>query len=123
MISHRTKGVRHLLAAWDMNTDRLYGHNQDHGEPHQALGALPLPAQRQPQPARGAHRHRHGQLQSAPVDQEDNRVSNWAAANNVELPYVPTNARFLNRIECHFTALRYFALNGTDHQTHESRTP
>ena len=26
-----------------------------------------------------------------------------------------------NRIECHFTALRYFALNGTDHQTHDEQ--
>jgi len=34
---------------------------------------------------------------------------------------VPTNASFLNRIECHFTALRYFALNGTDHQSHEEQ--
>ena len=44
-----------------------------------------------------------------------------AAANNLELAYVPTNASFLNRIECHFTALRYFALNGTDHQSHEEQ--
>ncbi len=38
-----------------------------------------------------------------------------------ELAYVPTNASFLNRIECHFTALRYFALNGTDHHSHEEQ--
>jgi len=36
----------------------------------------------------------------------------------VELACVPTNASYLNRIECHFTALRYFALNGTDHRNH-----
>jgi hypothetical protein len=34
---------------------------------------------------------------------------------------VPANASFLNRIECHFTALRYFALNGTDHRSHEEQ--
>ena len=34
---------------------------------------------------------------------------------------MPTNASFLNRIECHFTALRYFALNGTDHRSHEEQ--
>jgi hypothetical protein len=39
----------------------------------------------------------------------------------VELAYVPTNASYLNRIECHFTALRYFALNGTDHRNHEEQ--
>ena len=41
---------------------------------------------------------------------KDQRVGDWAKANNVELAYVPTNASFLSRIECHFTSLRYFAL-------------
>jgi hypothetical protein len=49
------------------------------------------------------------------------RVGEGAAANNVELAYVSTNAPYLNRIECHFTALRYFALNGTDHRNHEEQ--
>jgi hypothetical protein len=48
----------------------------------------------------------------------DPRVGQWAAAHNVELAYVPTNASWLNRIEAQFTALRYFALDGTDHPTH-----
>ena len=52
----------------------------------------------------------------------DSRVGEWAAANNVELADVPTNASYLNRIECHFTALRYFALDGTDHQSHEEQS-
>jgi transposase len=30
---------------------------------------------------------------------EDARVADWAAANNVELAYAPTNASHLNRIE------------------------
>lgn len=42
-------------------------------------------------------------------------------ANNVELAYVPTNASFLIRIECQFTALRYFTLDGTQHRTHEEQ--
>jgi hypothetical protein len=49
---------------------------------------------------------------------QDPRVAGWAAANNVELAYSPTNASWLNRIEAQFTALRYFALNGTDHASH-----
>jgi DDE superfamily endonuclease len=46
---------------------------------------------------------------------DDPRVGQWAAANNVDLAYVPTNASWLNRIEAQFTALRYFTLDGTDH--------
>ena len=49
----------------------------------------------------------------------DARVGDWAAANNVELAYVPTNASWLNRIEAQFQALRYFTLDGTDHRSHE----
>ncbi len=52
---------------------------------------------------------------------KDQRVSEWAAANNVELTYVATNASWLNRIECQFTALRYFTLDGTDHRSHEEQ--
>jgi hypothetical protein len=51
----------------------------------------------------------------------DRRVGDWAAANNVELAYVPFSASWLNRIEPQFTALRYFALDGTDHPTHRAR--
>ena len=47
---------------------------------------------------------------------KDHRVGDWAAANNVELAYVPFYASWLNRIEAQFTALRYFALDGTDHR-------
>jgi len=48
----------------------------------------------------------------------DTRVGDWAAANNVELAYVPFYGSWLNRIEAQFTALRYFALDGTDHNSH-----
>jgi transposase len=51
----------------------------------------------------------------------DRRVGNWAAANNVELAYVPFYGSWLNRIEAQFTALRYFALDGTDHPSHREQ--
>nr|WP_237535878.1 hypothetical protein [Streptomyces sp. SID3343] len=49
------------------------------------------------------------------------RVGDWAAANNVEFAYTPTNSSWLNRIEAQFTALRYFALDGTDHPGHKAQ--
>jgi hypothetical protein len=56
---------------------------------------------------------------------KDPRVGEWAAANNVELAYVPRARAFyaswLNRIEAQFTALRNFALDGTDHPNHEAQ--
>ena len=33
----------------------------------------------------------------------------------------PTNSSWLNRVEAQFTALRYFALDGTGHITHQEQ--
>ena len=52
---------------------------------------------------------------------KDKRVGAWAAASNVEIAYTPTNSSWLNRVEAQFTALRYFALDGTDHATHHEQ--
>ena len=52
---------------------------------------------------------------------DDARVGDWAAANNVEVAYTPTNASWLSRIEAQFTALRYFTLDGTDHGAHREQ--
>jgi hypothetical protein len=41
-----------------------------------------------------------------------------AAAKNVESANVPLYGSWLNRIEAQFTALRYFTLDGTDHEPH-----
>ena len=46
------------------------------------------------------------------------RVGEWAEANNVEIAYTPFYGSWLNRIEAKFKALRYFALDGTDHPSH-----
>ena len=45
-------------------------------------------------------------------------VRAWCAANDVELVFLPTYGSWLNWIESEFAALRYFALNGTDHRSH-----
>jgi hypothetical protein len=36
----------------------------------------------------------------------------------MEIACTPTSSSWLNRIEAQFTALRYFALDGTDHANH-----
>ncbi|ALO13622.1 Transposase, IS630 family [Streptomyces venezuelae] len=48
-------------------------------------------------------------------------VRAWAAANKVELVFLPTYGSWLNWIESEFAALRYFALNGTDHRSHDEQ--
>ncbi|MFI9234435.1 hypothetical protein [Streptomyces rimosus] len=53
---------------------------------------------------------------------KDTRVGDWAAADNVEFACTPTDSSWLNRIEARFTALRYFAIDGTDHASHKEQT-
>ena len=115
----RTKGVRHLLAALDMNTDRLYGHIKPNKCRTTFLAFCRYLRSLYPPEVRIAIVMDNFSPHLS--TKKDSRVGDWAAANNVELAYVPTNASYLNRIECHFHALRYFALNGTDHQSHEEQ--
>jgi transposase len=115
----RTQGIRHLLAALDMNRDRLYGHIKVNKKRTTFLEFCRYLRTLYPPEVRIAIVMDNFSPHLS--TKKDGRVGECAAANNVELAYVPTNASFLNRIECHFTALRYFALNGTDHQNHEEQ--
>jgi transposase len=116
---HRTEGVRHLLAAYELGEDRLFGHVKPNKtrtrflEFARYLRSLYPPSVRIAIICDNYSPH----LTTA----RDSRVGDWAAASNVEIAYTPTNASWLNRIEAQFTALRYFALDGTDHATHKEQ--
>jgi len=56
-----------------------------------------------------------------PLSLQPHPGQQWAAASNVEIAYTPTNSSWLNRVEAQFTALRYFALDGTDHASHQEQ--
>ncbi len=115
----RTKGVRHMFGALDMNRDHLYGHVKTNKNRTTFLAFCRYLRSLYPPEVRIAIVLDNFSPHLS--TQRDDRVGVWAKANNVEFAYVPTNASFLNRIECHFTALRYFALNGTDHRSHEEQ--
>ena len=44
----------------------------------------------------------------------------YARTHKIKFYWTPTSASWLNRIECQFTALKKFALDDTDHRSHES---
>jgi transposase len=115
----RPHGVRHLFAGYDLATDRLYGHVTKRKGRTEFLAFCRYLRSLYPPEVRIAivldNFSPHLSTKSDP------RVGDWAAANNVELAYVPFYASWLNRIEAQFQALRYFALDGTDHQTHEEQ--
>jgi transposase len=115
----RTAGVRHLLAAYELGEDKLYGHIKPRKtrarflEFCRYLRSLYPPAVRIAIICDNYSPHL--------TTRKDARVGDWATANNVEIAYTPTNASWLNRIEAQFTALRYFALDGTDHASHKEQ--
>ncbi len=46
-------------------------------------------------------------------------VLDYAATHRIKFYFTPTGASWLNRIECHFTALRKFTLDNTDYRSHD----
>lgn len=115
----RTQGVRHLMAALDLRADKMYGHVKANKNRTTFLAFCRYLRSLYPPDVRIAIVMDNFSPHLSTT--KDQRVGDWAAAHNVELAYVPTNASFLNRIECQFTALRYFALDGTDHRSHEEQ--
>jgi transposase len=115
----RTEGVRHLIAAYELGEDKLFGHVKPRKTRTRFLEFCRYLRSLYPLTTRIAIicDNFSPHLSTA----RDSRVGDWAAASNVEIAYTPSNASWLNRIEAQFTALRYFALDGTDHASHQEQ--
>jgi len=111
----RKGGVRHLLAFYDLETDRLYGRFTQRKTWVEFLSFLKWVRQRYPR----------DQVLHIVLDNygphTKTQVRAWAQANNVRCYFTPSNASWLNRIECEFTALKKFALENSDYRTHEEQ--
>jgi transposase len=115
----RPHGVRHLMAGFDLSTNRLYGHVVTTKDRTAFLRFCRYLRSLHPPEVRIAIvLDNFSPHLSTKADQ---RVGEWAAANNVELAYTPTYTSWLNRIEAQFQALRYFTLDGTDHGSHQEQ--
>ncbi len=110
---HRHGGVRHFLAAYDLETGRLFGRFTKTKTWKDFLSFLRW------------LRHRYRKQERLHIVLDNFKphlkaeVLAWASRNNVRLVFTPTNASWLNRIECHFTALKKFALDNSDYIRHE----
>lgn len=107
----RTSGVRHMIAALDLATGQLLYRIRARKRWRELLSFLKLLRGRWP-----------GQKLYVIMDNfsphHHAEVTSWTNAHDVELVFLPTYASWLNWIESEFAAVRYFALNGTDHRTH-----
>jgi transposase len=116
---NRNDGVRHLFAAYDLTRDHLFGHVKPRKKRTQFLQFCRYLRTLHPAEVRIAIVCDN--FSPHLTTKRCRRVANWAEANNVEIAYTPTNSSWLNRIEAQFTALRYFALDGTDHHSHKEQ--
>jgi transposase len=109
---NRKLGIRHFLACYDLENDRLFGQFTHVKTGVQWLAFLKSVRRRYPS----------GQVLHIVMDNYGTHVMAeirlWAATHNIRFYFTPTNASWLNRIESHFTALKKFALNTSDHRSH-----
>jgi transposase len=103
----RPHGVRHLLSYYDVGQDQLHGHFKPRKRSRDFLVFLKALRRRYRGPIwivlDNLSAHRTGE------------VFAWAKANGVRLQFTPTNASWLNRIECEFTSLKKAALTHCDY--------
>ncbi len=116
---NRYGGVRHLFAALDLAKDKLYGHIKLIKRRTQFLEFCRYLRRLYPPTVRIAIVCDN--FSPHLTTKKCQRVGAWAAANNVEIAYTPTDSSWLNRIEAQFAALRCFTLDSTDHATHKEQ--
>jgi transposase len=112
---NRKGGVRHMFGAYDMKTDRLFGIFTKQKNWVEFLAFLRWLRRR----------YRNSGVLYIVLDNASyhlkDEVRQWAAKHRIRFHFTPSNASWLNRIECHFTALRKFALDNSDFRTHEEQ--
>jgi len=111
---NRTGGVRHMFAALDLATGQLFYRFRDRKRCTEFLAFLKQLWDRFPAGTLYIVCDNFSPHKKADVDA-------WCQADHVELVFTPSNASWLNWIECEFTALRYLALDGSDYPSHTAQ--
>ena len=111
----RNGGIRHFLAFYDLETDRLYGRFTEHKKAKDFLSFLKWVRSRYPR----------SQKLHIVMDNYGPHITEavlvWAKSHNIRVYLTPTNGSWLNRIESQFTALKKFALQPSDYRSHEEQ--
>lgn len=112
---HRKGGVRYMFGVYDLERDTLKGLFTEKKNGVAFLAFLKW-LRRQ---------YRSGETLYIVLDNAgyhlNSEAVNYAAKHRIRFCWTPTNASWLNRIECHFTALKKFALDNTDYRSHDEQ--
>lgn len=112
---NRKGGVRHFLAAYDLESGRLFGEFTKRKTWVEFLAFLKRVRRRY-----RCHETLHIVLDNYATHLKE-EVRDWAKQHHVKFYFTPTNASWLNRIESQFTALKKFALENSDYRNHEEQ--
>lgn len=109
----RRHGVRHWLAFYDVHADKLWGYVRKRKRACDILGVLMLMRKRYP-----TERRIHLILDNLSAHGTP-EVRRWCRDNNIHLIWTPTNASWLNPIECQFTHVKEFVIRNSDYDDHD----
>ncbi len=108
----RRQGVRHWLAFYDIHADRLWGYTRGRKRSGEVLDVLKRVRKRY-----SAELRIHLILDNFSPHGTP-QVRRWCRANNVHLIWTPTNASWLNPIECQFTPVKEFVIRNSNYANH-----
>jgi transposase len=109
---NRRGGVRHMYGVYDLESDRLFGQFVEKKNWRTFLDFLKWVRRR----------YRNGEVLHIVLDNAGfhlkREVIDYADSHRIRFYFTPTGASWINRIECHFTAVRKFCLDNTDYASH-----
>ena len=111
----RPHKTRYFLGAYDVQTDDLFGVFRRHQTWAEFIELLQDIRRRYPVTER-----LHIVLDNR-KSHDRPPVLDFVRQNNMRLVFIPTYSSWLNRIECHFTAIRKFALSGRYFPSHRAQ--
>lgn len=111
----RPKDIRHFLAFYDLETDRLYGRFTKRKTGKVFLSFLKWVRRRYP-----IRQTLHIVMDNYPTHVMP-KILAWAENHNVRVYPTPTNGSWLNRIECQFQELKKYAMKPSDYRSHDEQ--
>ena len=108
----RRHGVRHWLAFLDVHENRLWGYSRPRKRSGEVLEVLKRMRRRYPADQRIHLILDNFSPHGTPL------VRDWCRRNNIHMIWTPTNASWLNPIECHFTSVKEFVIRNSDYPDH-----
>lgn len=110
----RTHGVRYYFGAYDVHADHLSMRSTKRKRSQDVLGFFRWLRSRY-----SDGRRIYLVLDNLSTHKKA-EVRRWCKENNIELVYTATYASWMNRIECHFTAVKRFVISNSDYPEHSA---